>query len=442
MTRGLFGQDLTEYDIDIITESGLQAAEWEQIARNSRAFGQYHDRRSTQHFITKALRAAGVGAAGIAALSKLTFNWAKTKSSGEGKRLRSDVEDDDGDDEPLPFKRANLQEQSLLNLQEGVQADDMSAPTGSGNAKGLKETPIDPVRHVTRGPPEQAFCSLPYIRDVRVANTGWAYDIGFRMTSPLDPQITLATAVDQNAGAGTATTTTIEPLDSTDVTQTSARWFDFYSTLYNYYHVVGARWTCTVENLKTEPLWCHEMYINDEVPPSGATNEDIQCWNDAKSHFLGCHARPIDTTGTIMVNEANTGQNNVEGASTTGVTANYATGNHVSINRGKSPIIHLEGSYKPGQFRRQIHLDSEVENWTAVNANPALPERLLLRFKPYWNAIDTNNATSYDRLMYFRVVFKVDYLVEFKELKYGLRWPVERQPVIAAIQTNIEEDEE
>ena len=44
--------------------------------------------------------------------------------------------------------------------------------------------------------------------------------------------------------------------------------------------------------------------------------------------------------------------------------------------------------------------------------------------------------------MQFRITFQIDYLVEFKELKAGLRWPVERQPVIAAVNTNIEEDEE
>ena len=44
--------------------------------------------------------------------------------------------------------------------------------------------------------------------------------------------------------------------------------------------------------------------------------------------------------------------------------------------------------------------------------------------------------------MNFRYTFRIDYLVEFKELKVGLRWPVERQPITAVVVNNIEEDEE
>ena len=356
-----------------------------------------------------------------------------------GKRAR--------DDDPLPFFSGRRQETSLLNLQDNTQQDanmdgGESSAVGSGNNLGLKETPIDPVpQDVTRGPPDYTYASLPYVRDVKTyLSAAWAYDYGFRMTSPLDPAMTQAATVDLNAGAGAASTVTVEALDSSDITQTSARWFDFYSTLYNYYHVVGAKWHFMCENLSQEPLWCHVLQCNDEIPPISATNEDIQCWNDAESHFLGCHSYGV-ATGGVSRNESNINENNVEGATSAGTTSNFATGNNIA-SRAASPVIKLSGSYRPGQFKRQIHLDSEIENWTSVAANPSLPERLLFRFKPYWNAIDTNNGTSYNRAMLFRWTFKIDYLVEFKELKSGLRWPIERQPVICAIQTNAEEDEE
>ena len=334
--------------------------------------------------------------------------------------------------------------QSLLNKQQNTQvaSTTMDMRQGSGNNAGLKETPIDEIdRPVTRGPPEYTFASLPYVRDVKIAATQWARDIGFRMTSPYDPEITGAAIVDQNAGAGSVTTQTIEASDATDTTATSARWFDFYATLYNYYHVIGARWHCTIENHSNEPLWCHQLYCNDEVPPMGATNEDIMCWKNTESHLIGSHAVAITTSGRIEANHSNSNVNNVEGAGTAANNPNYETSNHVN-SRGVGPILKLSGEYKPGQFRRQIHLDSEVENWTAVNANPSLPERVLFRFKPWWNAIDTNDGNTYDRTMVFNITFRIEYLVEFKELKTGLRWPVERQPVIAAIQANIEEDEE
>lgn len=346
--------------------------------------------------------------------------------------------------EPVSEQKKRLRVEASVSNLPAVQEAIMSGGGGSGNAAGLRETPIDfpDAKHpVTRGPPEYTFASLPYVRDVRVNTTKWGLDQAFRMTSPYDPSILGATATDLNAGAGSATHTSVEAADATDTTIVSARWFDFYSTMYNYYHVVGARWHITIENLKSEPLWVHWLYYNDEVPPLGATNEDIQCWNDAESHFVGCHASALDATGSLECNETNANVNNVEGGGSTGTTANYESGNNVN-NRGRSPILQLSGSYKPGQKTRQIHLDSEVENWTGVNANPGLPEKLLFRFKHYWNAIDTNDANSYDRLLSFRFTFRIEYLVEFKELKTGLRWPVERQPITAAVVTNIEEDEE
>lgn len=319
----------------------------------------------------------------------------------------------------------------------------MSGGGGSGNAAGLRETPVDipDWKHpVSRGPSDYTFATLPYYKDRIISTTRIGIDHGFRMTSPYDPEIANAAFVDLNTGAGLATFISVEASDASDVNATSARWFDFYSTMYNYYHVLGCRWHLTVQNHKTEPVWLHWMYYNDEVPPLGATNEDIQCWNDANSHLIGPVANAITAAGHMETLERNQNTNNVEGAGTAGNVPNFESGNMIESN--VSNILKISGQYKRGQKRRQIHLDSEVENWTSVNANPALPEKLLLRFKPVWNALDTNDGSTYDRDIRVHYTFKIEYLVEFKELKFGLRWPVERQPVIAAISNNIEEDEE
>ena len=152
-----------------------------------------------------------------------------TKSKVLGKRKRS---------VPEATKRmveANAP-QTLSNLQADAQP--MSGGGGSGNPAGLRETPIDfPDRKhpVQRGPPDYTFATLPFIRDVRVTTTRWVLDHGYRMTSPYDPSITQASSSDLNAGTGTAFASTVEASDASDVTQTPARWFDFYSTMYNYY---------------------------------------------------------------------------------------------------------------------------------------------------------------------------------------------------------------
>jgi hypothetical protein len=369
-----------------------------------------------------------------------------------GKRLFDDDADDANSfrDRP-PTKQAKGLEGNKITtkLQDQTNQTQNAMPTGqqgdgstgSGNNAGLRETPIDNVGHVERGPPEYTFASLPFTRDFKVVRTAWSTDEGFRLTSPYDPQMTLAAAIDNNVGIGSTTTQTVATPDTNDTSTTSARWFDYYASMYNYYHVVGSKWHLTFENLSSEPIWLHVLKCNDEIPPVLATNEDIMNWKDAESHFVGTHAVAITTTGRIETNHSNNSENNVEGASSAGLVPNFEANQHVQ-SRGNGPIVKLSGKYRPGQIKRQIHLDSEIENWTAVTANPLLPERLLFRVKPYWNAISLADGNSYDRALQFRFTFTIDYLVEFKELKVGLRWPIERQPLLAVVQTNPTEDEE
>lgn len=416
--------------------------------------------QADQHFLDETTMADYGGALGRAFFGAKKLGWKlgvvpehKSTRSQFGKPVKQRIGLDKPKD-PLEHERkrlrtseiTTLEEQSLLNSQEHAQDARlqlaMADGGGSGNDAGLKETPVDRIgdRQVERGPPEYVFASLPYVRDTTQSQTLWAQDIAFRMTSPYDPQIGNAGSTDLNAGAGSAIQITPVLVDP-DGTPVPARWFDYYASMYNYYHVVGARWHVTIENFKTEPIWVHQMYYADEVPPLGATNEDMMSWKDVKSYVVGAAANAVTGTGIIVTNHVNTNQNNMEGAGTAGNTPNYTAGEMIA-SRGASPVITLSGSYRPGQFRRQIRLDSQVENWTDVSTNPALPERLLFRFRPQWNGLDTNDASVYDRLMKYRIITRIDYLVEFKELKSGLRWPVERQPAIVQINTNIEEDDE
>jgi len=311
---------------------------------------------------------------------------------------------------------------------------------GSNNAAGLKETPVDAVRDVERGPRDYVFASLPWCQQFLRGGSQWVYDESWRMTSPYDPAIEGAGALDLNGGTGQARAFNPVTTDLANEGGSSARYWDYYASLYNYYHVCGAKWHVTIENLSPEPLWVHMMYYNDVLPPTEATNEDMLCWKDCESHLIGTHYYGANSSG-IVTNEMNPGVANVEGAASAGNTSNFTPGDLIG-SRANSPILKLSGSYRPGDFKRQIRLDSEVENWTLTTANPALPERLLLRYRSLWNALDTNNTSNYDRAIRFRYTIKIDYLVEFKELKSYLRWPVERQPLFCAISANAEEDDE
>ena len=440
MQRSLFGDDLTDYEIDVIIDSGLARAQWETITRQMAAERASRDTRSWKNRIRQVLKLAGAGAAVLPQLTRLTYNWAskRVKDRTDQKRLRVDeIEPEDPDAKRIKSHGsfANLHSQATMS-------DSFTQGMGSGNSAGLKETPIDRVKNVERGPRDYQFASLPWAQQELRAVDAWHWDVSYRMTSPYDPQVNWATAVDLNAGSGAATSVTSVTTDLANEGGSSARFFDFYQSLYNYYTVVSAKWHLTFENLCPEPVWVHQLYYNDVLPPVEATNEDIMCWKDAESHYVGSHHLGVGvSTGSVLTNEMIANVPNIEGGGPSGGNPNFNTGNMIS-SRGISPILKLSGKYSPGDFKRQIRLDSEVENWTLTNANPALPERLLFRVRPICNALDVNDANTYNRPLRFRYTIKIDYLVEFKELKSYLRWPIERQPLYAVITSNAEEDDE
>lgn len=323
--------------------------------------------------------------------------------------------------------------QSLSNFQRNAQVGNMVDGAGSGLEAGLKETPLDEVTQVHRGPPNYTFASLPAIYEAQVSGTMHSYDLAYRMTSGYDPVVSIASS-DANAGAGTMTVNTPQTAEP-DASAAKVRWWDYYSGLYNYYHVVGCKWRFTFENTSNDTVWVHQMYYSDNLPPVGATNLDMLMWSDCNSYFVGTHGAAIMSTGFLEHNEMTANVANDEDR-VPGTTVNYETGNHVS-RRGASPIVQISGQYTPGDFRREIRQDSDVENWTLCTTNPTFPERLLFRIKNRNEGTGDNDANSYDRPFDFNYRIELEYLIEFKELKDGLRWPVSKQPITVTISQDV-----
>lgn len=355
----------------------------------------------------------------------LEISPVKKQKAMPRKRLRESYEPD-----IRALKRLSLSDsQPSTNT---AKRDTMSKP-GSGNEKGLTETPVDQVDvwKISRGPPDYTFASLPFLRDAAFTQLANTYEDVYRMTSPYDPAVTIASA-DHNTGAG-ANTKWSGNTDGNDATINKARWFDFYGGIYNYYHVIGCRWHLTVENLSTKPVWVHIGYSNETALPLGATNQDIQLWSGVESHYVGPVAHAITASAFREANDLPNGENQEDAAMTT--TANYETTNHVP-SRGKSNLLMASGEYRTGDYRRVIHLDSQVENWTATSTNPTLSERLWIRYKPHNMAEQVNSANSQDDWMSVHFSIRLEYLVEFKELKDGVRYPVARQPATITLNTS------
>lgn len=330
---------------------------------------------------------------------------------------------------------------SFNNLR--TQTETMSAPDGnaggSGNARGLKETPVDETpRYLPTGPEDYTFAKLPYNAINRFfTNQAYSVDMGFRMTSPYDPKMFTT----MGNLPGTITNGGVLAGDPDGGINEKANWFEFYAGMYKYYHVAECHWSVYIENIGGEPLYVHWLYVNEEYPNPLATNTDIMGWEGVRTRILQPQYKGITGNGALSAAEGTQfadAPNDMidENDGFTGGITNFQTGNHVSNQIGQSNCS-LSGTYRPGQYRREINLDSQVENWTSVDTNPTLPERLLLRFKPENPGIATTaQALQRGDQMSFKIWTKINYVVEFKELKAGLRWPVQRQPILVTVQEN------
>lgn len=256
----------------------------------------------------------------------------------EKKRLRSAFLD------PVnpAMKKMPKHDRSLRNLQtqEAMAGDaNMSSADGdgSGNNLGLKETPIDDPRFysIHRGPPDETFSSLPYFKMAKYLETAsFSLDQAFRMNSPYDPDVTIAS----QPVPGTTTVGTHVPLvDAADSDSRAARWFRMYAGMYKYYHVVSCRYNIYIENLAAEPLYVHLMFYNEQLPPTGATNEDIMTWKGVRTQILAPRFHATAAGGYITSNETSalgTGQQNDETDGGTAGVHNYASTNNVSSRGG------------------------------------------------------------------------------------------------------------
>lgn len=346
------------------------------------------------------------------------------------KRLRGSIE-------PAVKELAQAKDLSFNNLQTEV---NMADGEGSGQDGNLKETPVDRTpRYLPTGPEDYTFSKLPFTQIKNWKGAAfYSVDHAYRMTSPYDPEVTRTTTA---AGGQTGAIAAIPQDDSSDITQIKANWFDYYAGMYNYYHVVRCDWSAYIENTGGEPLYVHQMYYNEELPPTGATNADIMSWEGVRTRILQAPYKSVDSAnGGVLTNEISTAgatsltDNVDENDNNTSGFFNFSAGNNFT-NPAGTTTCQLSGSYSPGQFRREVNLDSLVENWTLVSTNPSLPERLLLRLMPE-NPGLAGASVRGDQVA-FKLFFKAEYTVEFKELKTGLRWPVQRQPILVTVFNNV-----
>ena len=325
--------------------------------------------------------------------------------------------------------------------------DNMSIPGGPAaiGTGGHGETPLDPIQQgwkIHRGPTDYIHAVLPYIFEQETTNTTVGRvrnaDFAWRMTSPYEP-FTGSAYLDLNSGA--KTDWGISPGGSGYPDVNTVAYWDLHASMYQYYSVISCRWRARVENLGHEKIFVHQMFTNNVIPPTEASNWDMKLWKGVHSQLLHPIAR-FGNTREVATREA-TGYNEDSDAMH-GTDADEVTNADDATFTVENPIgssfAYFQGEYRPGDYERQVHLDDAVSIYTAIDQNPTLSELLLLRIKPYDNATTTaaSEAQAFSRPISFNITFECEYLVEFKELDSRLRWPTTRNPLSITFQSNPE----
>lgn len=299
-----------------------------------------------------------------------------------------------------------------------------------------QESTLDPIRsdwQIFRGPQPYTHASLAAIYENKYdeGTSRYSRDHVVRMTSPRQPFKNM-TYFDSNIGGGVQSIGQqgdgAEPAYCT--------YWDFYASMYKYYSVLACRYHITYENLSADKQYVHIMNFNATEPPKNCSNHDMLLWQGVTSYLSTPHAafynsqqlRASEHAGMQIENDAPSGA-----ATNADINSDWA----LSRTRAKPVILH-SAQYEAGETQQEIVLDENVSTWTATTANPQLEENLLIRVKSYDDAtaIWTGNESDYGRLLAYNLKVHIEYLVEFRELKDGLRWPVQRDPITLTIQAN------
>ena len=299
-----------------------------------------------------------------------------------------------------------------------------------------QETALDPIKsdwQIFRGPPPYTHASVAAIYEHKFADSTerWSRDHVVRMTSPRQPFKNLY-YYDANVGAGVqsigAADTGAEPFYCT--------YWEFYASLYKYYSVLACRYYVTFENLTADAMYVHIMNYNQTAPPQNCSNHDMLLWNGVKSFLSTPHVAPYNAQ---QLRKSEVFAGNIENDDPVSGETNVDVSAHWAVSRSHArPIITYNSQYEAGDTQQEIVLDENVSTWTLTSTNPSLEENLLIRVKAADDATAnaSGNAANYGRTLSYNLKVKVEYLVEFRELKEGLRYPVQRDPITITIESN------
>lgn len=312
---------------------------------------------------------------------------------------------------PLPDLQDLIPDSTMSSTNEPVTAQPEAAimragPTNGGGGPNAvsKETPISPYPSLSYGLQETHTTILPYncwISCTMANNTSVPQQLRIR-TNAINDMLDL-TVLTLPGGSGTSWTSAgfnqylsthdhkvanTAPYGVMGVgtkTDEQLQWRNYWEAIYEYYTVLGCEYEITLEN------------------PSITNGEDVLC-----AIQYDTYSDTATSTGNVM---PVTGMEEIQYFKNIQYKRIPSNTRHTNDS-----IVVINGTYKPGQAKRNIVNDGDVKTWTKTDGSlPNLKEILTLNFVKHPMAW----GTSYN----VNIQIKLKYIVQFKDLKVQARYP-------------------
>lgn len=274
------------------------------------------------------------------------------------------------------------------------------APKASSLGKLTEETPILP--HAPEyGLPETYTALLPLTTWFSVCNVDKASAVlmEVNMNTPVNPIISSigntpsgGSAYQKGLFNGVTEATSTWPTNITPYPNSAGgtnptgaevcAWRTYFEKLYDVYTVLGCQWKLTIQTSTATMGNCAAIGVGynsygssggtSGVFPTGQTYADVSRWKDVK--------------WTI-----------------------------VEDNREATKTTVLTGTYRPGQNKRNVTNDQDVNTWTLCESTPSFKEELQLMF--FKAPLAPSNTLN------MNCQLELKYIVQYKDLKTQIRYP-------------------
>jgi hypothetical protein len=276
------------------------------------------------------------------------------------------------------------------------------APGGPGKMKG-EETKVDPfadAKLLPYLPTQNTVMPFSYRGDLTMATGAHSIaSMAFRLNSIYDIQTSTAFTSDPTPAS-----------DTPDANVEKAMFFNYWSSLYRYWTVVGSKYTLKI----------FIAHVESEVASTDQQAMEVSIW----TYHNGQQQPPLLTAGNQRVPDYVRRVHRHNHLTTmrkhTGLTGT-STIQGESSYYSRDTIIN--GAYAPGQHyvENEIFEDEHQETWHKINEVPSLREVVTFILQKSDQSARIHPLAS----AFVTYQFDIEYLVQWKDLKADFQYPTQ-----------------